>query len=448
MGELKATGWYLRQDKHNVKRKNYRYIKKSITFADMNKIESFVYHKVKNNYILKNLLRNVYQGFYDLMPRRASWTKIAPLVREGFFYGFHDTTPFSADDKKVLCNHLLIPLRMPTANDVLEVGYFTGEEFDRWVKVGETTAWNYHKGCRLQWVSDHRCIFNTGEGGRLGATICDIEDGSTKKIAWAIDTVSHDGRWATSFSYERLEMNMPGYGYAIGDGEAYAEELKSGHTGLFLIDLEKGSRQLLLSLQQIAAFEPQEGMDNDTMHFVTHTEFSHSDRYVDFLHRWYKGTYRRTRLLIYDRETGQLHASPTTGMVSHYAWNGQDGLVAYCRVEDVDSHVFFTDATMREWKRCGYPRLNSDGHHHFVNDHCFVVDTYPDRHRHARLYLVDTETDAVEMVADVESGKHFVSPDEHHHWKCDLHPRCSHNGHWLCFDSVHTGKRALCLMKQ
>ena len=229
--------------------------------------------------------------------------------------------------------------------------------------------------------------------------------------------------------------------------EAYAEELKSGHTGLFLIDLEKGSRQQLLSLQQIAAFEPQEGMDNDTMHFVTHTEFSHSDRYVAFLHRWYKGTYRRTRLLIYDRETGQLHASPTTGMVSHYAWNGQDGLVAYCRVEDVDSHVFFTDATMREWKRCGYPRLNSDGHHHFVNDHCFVVDTYPDRRRHARLYLVDTETDAVEMVADVESGKHFVSPDEHHNWKCDLHPRCSHNGHWLCFDSVHTGKRALCLME-
>ena len=138
MGELKATGWYLRQDKHNVKRKNYRYIKKSITFANMNKIEAFVYRRVKNNYILKNLLRNVYQGFYDLMPRRASWTKIAPLVREGFFYGFHDTTPFSADDKKVLCNHLLIPLRMPTANDVLEVGYFTGEEFDRWVKVRRT----------------------------------------------------------------------------------------------------------------------------------------------------------------------------------------------------------------------------------------------------------------------------------------------------------------------
>ena len=126
MGELKATGWYLRQDKHNVKRKNYRYIKKSITFADMNKIESFVYHKVKNNYILKNLLRNVYQGFYDLMPRRASWTKIAPLVREGFFYGFHDTTPFSADHKQVLRNHPLLPLRMPRAHPVLEVGSSTG----------------------------------------------------------------------------------------------------------------------------------------------------------------------------------------------------------------------------------------------------------------------------------------------------------------------------------
>ena len=32
----------------------------------MNKIEEFVYTRVKNNYVLKNFLRNMYQGFYDL----------------------------------------------------------------------------------------------------------------------------------------------------------------------------------------------------------------------------------------------------------------------------------------------------------------------------------------------------------------------------------------------
>lgn len=412
----------------------------------MNKVESFVYHLVKNNYIIKNLLRNIYQSLYDILPDYESWFVSPPVVREGYFYGFHDTTPFCHDNSAILCNRLTIPLRMPDADDVLEVGMLSGKDYSVWKKIGETTAWNYHKGCRLQWVDDRRCIFNIVDNGILKSKICGTDGQVLSVIDWPIDTVSHDGLWATSFSYGRLQHNMPGYGYAISDAEAFLDRETTADTGLYLIDVESNRRKMLVSLEQLSALRHEESMEG-TMHFVTHTEFSADGRYVAFLHRWYKGTSRHTRLVVYDRETGNMHVSPTTGMVSHYAWNSRNGIVAYCRVENVDSHVYFDGPDMAEWRRCGYPQLNSDGHHHFIDDDTFVVDTYPDRRRHVRLYKVDITSGEVTLLADAKSPKRFVSPDEQHHWKCDLHPRCSRDGRLVSFDSVHTGKRALCVMK-
>ncbi len=412
----------------------------------MNRLEAFVYKQVKNNYILKDFLRNAYQGFYDLLPNYESKFANEPIVLEDCYFGFHDACPFSKDNSKILSNRLTIPLRMPTEQDALEVGYWTGKDFSQWVKVGETCAWNYHKGCRLQWVNKHLVIYNVCDNGVLKSRVHDIETGGEETIGWAIDTVSGDGKQAASFSYGRLQEMMPGYGYVTGDDDAHLDKMTAKDTGLYLVNLENNSRELLVDLQTLSELHPEEGMD-DTYHFVTHTEFSADSRYLAFLHRWYKGTFQRTRLIVMDLRTRQMYISPTTGMVSHYAWNSKNGIIAYCRVEDIDSHVYFNDPTMRTYKRCGYPQLNSDGHQHFIDDGHFLVDTYPDKYRHAKLYRVDVETDEVVLLADVKSPKKFVSPNDHKNWKCDLHPRCSADGTLASFDSVHTGTRSLCVMK-
>ena len=412
----------------------------------MNKLEAFVYERVKNNYVLKDMIRNIYQGFYDLLPNYDSWFINEPVVVEDCYYGFHDVKPFNSDNRLLLANRLTIPLHMPTEDDALEVGYLSGEKYSQWHKLSETRAWNYHKGCRLQWVDDTHVIFNTCEGGRLNATICDLSVTDRYLISWPVDSVSPDGRLASSFSYGRLEKLMPGYGYAIGDDEACLEEYAPSSTGLYLIDLQKNERRLLIDLKRLAAIQSEADMAGK-YHFVTHTEFSPDGRYLAFLHRWYNGTFQRTRLIVCDLQTNEFHVSPTTGMVSHYVWNARNGIVAYCRMEDIDSHVYFSGPDMREWKRCGYPKLNSDGHHHFIDDDTFVVDTYPDKYRHMKLWKVSVTTDEVALLADVKSLKQFVNPDDDHNWKCDLHPRVSADGTLVCFDSTHTGRRSLCVMR-
>lgn len=411
----------------------------------MNKIESFVYNKVKNNYVIKNLVRNAYQGFYDLLPNYESKFSMPPILKENSFFGFHDVTPFSADGSKHLAYRLNIPLKMPTRDDLLEVGYWTGENFSEWKHVGETGAWNYHKGCRLQWVDANTCIFNAVADGKLCAKMIQVETGQNTILSWPIDTVSYDGKLAATFSYERLQAMMPGYGYLYGDEDAYMDEKVSSKTGLFLINLHTNERQLLFSLKQLSELHHEPSMD-DTFHFVTHTEFSCDNRYLSFLHRWYKGTFHRTRLIVYDLQQKQLYVSPTTGMVSHYNWNALNGIIAYCRMENVDSHVYFSGPDMKEWKRCAYPQINVDGHQHFIDNDWFLVDTYPDKWRHAKLYKVNKDTNEVVLLADAKSPKQFVAPDPQHWWKCDLHPRCDQQSRWVSFDTVHTGIRSLCIM--
>ena len=412
----------------------------------MNKVESFVYKLVKNNYVVKNIVRNIYQGFYDMLPNYGSEFVSNPIVRKNCFFGFHDLDPFSKDDEYVLSNRLTIPLRMPTSTDILEVGVWSGKDFSDWTKLGETRAWNYHKGCRLQWVGQGRCIYNIAEGNAVKSEIVGLSGNERHRIDWPIDTVSPDGHLATTFSYERLQQFMPGYGYVYHDADSVLEDKIPSSTGLFVVDLDANKRTLVLDLATIAAFRHEEDMD-DAYHFVTHTEFSPDGRYVAFLHRWYKGVRRRTRLIVFDLDSREMFVSPTTGMVSHYCWNKANGIVAYCRIDDIDSHVYFYGPTMAEYKRCGYPELNSDGHHHFINDNEFVVDTYPDKYRHARIYKVNVNTDEVSLLANVRSYKKFASPSIYKHWSCDLHPRCSADGKWLCFDSVFTGERSLCIMR-
>ena len=251
----------------------------------MNQLEALVYKKVKNNYKVKNFVRNLYQGFYDLLPNYDSKFMQEPVVHAGSFYGFHDTNPFSPDGSKHLAYRLRIPLRMPTATDVLDVGYWTGDAFSEWHKIGATLSWNYHKGCRLQWVGESdECIYNVYADGRMRSSVCNVVTGAERLLDWPVDTVSPDGRLAASFSYERLEQMMHGYGYVFGDDDSFLNEDEPAGTGLFVIDLGRNERRLLLSLEAIAAFEREDSMQG-MFHFVTHTEFSPDGRYVSFLHR-------------------------------------------------------------------------------------------------------------------------------------------------------------------
>ena len=427
----------------------------------MNKIEKLVYDALKRHPQIKLFVRDMYQNVMDLIPDKPNFTVDDVQVLEGYFWGFHDVSPISNDERHMLGCKLNIPLRMPEPGEPLTIGYWDIGNLGEFHKVADCYAWGYHKGCRLQWLgnSNDTFIFNTARDGQLCAEIHRIPSANEtpernsslftlhSSLSFPIDTVSWDGRYATSFSYRRLNELMPGYGYDIEDG-SYLDEGHPADTGLYIVDMEKNTRKLLFSLDYLASLEPTENMKG-ARHFVTHTEFSKDNQYVIFMHRWIHDDpdKRFSRLITCRLDGSELYISPTTDMVSHYVWDEKWGILAFCRINNVDGHYLFSDHTMKRWRHVA-PQLNSDGHQSFIpGADAFITDTYPDGRRYAKRWRVDLNTDETKLLADLKSPKEFQSPNCYKNWCCDLHPRVSPQGTYVTFDSVHTNHRALCVMK-
>ena len=416
----------------------------------MNRIERLVYDRVKRNPKIKMFLRNTYQTLFDLLPVREYHSAYPITVREGYYFGFHDHTPFSPDNKMLLANRYSIGLRMPREDDELEVGLFHGDNFDIWQPIGKTRAWNWHQGCKLQWRGLWpELIYNDFVDGKFVARIHNIETSDAREFSHPISSVSADGQWAVGYSFERVQRYMPGYGYVQCANDLQLDSKRPDYSGLYLINLHTGVKRELLSIAEVAAYQPESGSD-DMWHYVSHTIFCPSSQRIAFLHRWVPQDTRarRTRMLTCDLEGKNWHLFPTREMVSHLGWRNDQQIVAYCRLPDGrDRYVLFTDQMSGTGEIIGESVFSSDGHPCFSLDgRWMLTDTYPDRTRRSCLVLFDTTNGYRYNLAYLRSPRRFATRHPHLHWACDLHPRFDRTGRYLCFDATYTNHRSLCMI--
>ena len=419
----------------------------------MNKIEEIVYHTLYKHPAIKLFVRNLYQGIFDLLPRRSNYILGKSSLKEGFFFGFHDVCPFNFNESKVLANKLTFDLKMPLKGDSVEVGYFNFKngELGEFVSLSSSTAWNYHKGCRMQWIDDESIIFNTSLDDKLVSKIINVNIKEVKVIGSPIDTVynSDSETVAATFSYGRLQLCMPGYHYPYDD-DSYKESKYPAETGLFLLDLRTGEKKLLVDLAELAKCFCE---DNPDMyyHYVTHTEFSKDGRYISFLYRRMidGGDINRriTKILVYDRHLDKVLELPTQVSGSHYVWNNKNQIIASCIINNKSCHVLYDMKDIDNYKIVSPSILNQDGHQTFITDDTFITDTYPDKWRQCQLYIADVESKSVTKILSINSPKKFMSKTVYNYTDCDLHPRVSHSGKYVCCDVVYTGKRGLFVME-
>lgn len=393
-------------------------------------------------------VRNVYQRVCDVVPVKKSNSPYLISVREGFYFGFHDKTPWSADNKKLLTNRILVPLRMPLPTDELEVGYFTGETYSEFVSISRTRAWNWQQGCMLQWIgATDRFLFNDFDRNAHIARIYHASGNLVETLPLPIGAVSPDGNWGLSYNFERCNIYSPGYGYANGFDAEIGVEKPVKH-GLNLVNLPSGETKRLLSVKDVASLQPDSSMDG-AFHYLTHCQFAPSSKRFVFFHRWIKNfNVFGTRMISCDLGGKELFIFPTKGMVSHVAWRDDQHVLAYARVNDRgDRYVLFEDRN-RDFEVIGEKHFNSDGHPSYSPDGKWILtDTYPDRFRRSYLILYNTVTDRRFNIAKLKSPRMFASPTFEKNWQCDLHPRWNRTGTMVCFDSAHTGSRALCTMQ-
>ncbi|SMC26338.1 hypothetical protein SAMN02746041_02607 [Desulfacinum hydrothermale DSM 13146] len=357
------------------------------------------------------------------------------------FFGYYDKSPWNLSGDKLLALEVPFDDRPPTARDQAVVGCLLLHEGNRFQALGESLAWNWQQGCMLQWHPadpDTWICHNHREGGKFVGLIRNLKGTVEARFDRPFYAMHPDGMGAISLNFSRLHRLRPGYGYA-GVEDPWAEDPLPDGDGLWWMDLQKGSSELILSVKEVARVEPRM-YPPDVPHWVNHVQFSPRGTRFAFLHRWVHP--RRgwaTRLMVAEADGTRLRPIITTGVVSHYDWKDEDRLLAWAMGAEGRPAFHLYNVESGESRVVGGHVMQEDGHCNFSpNGRWILNDTYPDPYGMRTLYLYDLH------------GKRrinldrFLSPARYRgEIRCDLHPRWKRDGTAVCIDSTHTGSRQM-----
>lgn len=362
------------------------------------------------------------------------------------YFGYYDKFPYDATGRYLLAMETDFMDRPPEPDDAARIGIVDLEGDGEFEPVAETYAWNWQQSTHLQWMPtapDREIIYNIRQGDRYVACIHDVKSGKKRVLPRPIYAVSRSGKQAVSVNFSRIHACRPGYGYN-GIPDPWADDLHSDEDGIYLMDLETGEAEFIISLAQAAAIEPDETIEGGK-HWFNHLQFSTDDSRFLFLHRWHytmpNGQLGRyTRLLTANPDGSDLYLLNKDDMTSHFDWKSGNEILAWARQFDIGDYYFlFTDQT-DEVEIIGKDVLTCDGHCSYSPDGRFILtDTYPQGGNHDRtLLLYENETG---LRTDI--GAFYSPPELQGEIRCDLHPRWNRDGTKVCFDSMHEGERQM-----
>lgn len=409
----------------------------------MNLVERKVYNFVKNFPRLKYFIVRTYQIIFSLIPGRRVITKNEIIVREGYFYGFHDKSPWSHDNQFLLAHHFKMKNRLPNIEDTLDIGIFQGDSWKTFFPIAKTNAWNWQMGSMLQWVGNtDNFIFNDYDGEKHISRMFNIQGQELITFSVPISAISRNGMYAVSHSFNRQKSQLgpKAYGYATGK-DANESENVSSNEFLKIINIKTQVITNLISLSKIVEYKHTLEM-NDAYHYFTHCLFSPDSRKLLFIHRWLnKKNQEFSRLFSINISEGTLYLFPTSGMVSHITWRNDNEVLAYCEVEKKEQYYLLENLTGR-YRLLDTNQFSENGHPSYSKGDLLLTDTYPNRSRYQSLLVYSETKKQLTTIAKLKAPQSFVGGI-----KCDLHPRWNRTGEYICFDSAHTGTRSLCTVR-
>lgn len=379
-------------------------------------------------------------------------SQMAPFERmtrepEQNFFGYYDLQPWSGNGRFHLCNRVGFMDRMQSAGDKAELGMIRLNDY-RFIPLASTYAWNFQQGTMLQWNPlnpDEEIIFNSYLRDSFKASVMNIVTGKTRVIHRPLANVSQDGKRGLSINFSRLFDFRPGYGYAgIPDEKANVQAPEDD--GIFLVDMEKGTEKLIISMPAISEIFTKKFKSKNPKLLVNHITFNPSgDRFVCLVrnmampgektHGW------ATLVFTADIDGKNIHVLNGYGGASHYIWRDSEhiliyadlpgpGKMALCLAKDFSSECEVLDPTFFAF----------DGHCSYSPDKNFILyDSYPDADGYRKLLLYDLKKQKGMKLAELFSGRHELQYCED--IRCDLHPRWNRDGSAISFDSTHESHR-------
>lgn len=358
-----------------------------------------------------------------------------------YFFGYYDLQPMDTTGRYHLSHRVKFMDRLPESADIAELGAID-RKTGAFVKWSETTAWNFQQGAMLRWYKDdEHIVYNVFDGAGYRAEIKNIVTGDVRRLPRAFADISADGRYAVCINFPRIYDFRPGYGYA-GIPDVYADVNAPAEDGVWLMDVERGTCELVISYAQIRRQFPQLPYSDGKL-LVNHITFNPSgNRFLFLLRNFPVNGQKWNTMLITSDLQGNMYKLTDYCVNSHYHWkNDREILIVTSAETEIQNYCLYLleDLTNKK-ERLPEPNPTTDIHCLYSPDRRYIMgDGYPDGNSCRTLWLIDTTTN--EIIRAVDS--HTVVPDSVD-IRCDLHARWSRDGQYVTYDSTHTGKRTIC----
>ncbi len=380
-------------------------------------------------------------------------TERKPMYHGFFFYNCSQNELFQFDPsgRYMLGLRIFVEGRKVQPFDKGEVGYFDLQKKNRWTKIGETTAWNWQQGCRLQWIpgSSNEIIWNdrSDDGKKLISRIYNINSKKTRILPFPVYTISPDGKTALSINFERIVHEGCKY---VGINDPYKNKWAPDEIGIWKMDMKSGKLELIKSVKDMAKHMYPYELPPDT-----------TKRKLYIFREGFNPSGNRFIAFVKDAITTQPGRNEARTEGFSMDLNGNDIRYFY---KQPSHHFWLNDHEIMDngfhpdpetgFTVRGYFRFEDDGsgkpkekyfdapNGHITlhkNGEWILTDTYNiDGHIH--LYMYHLPTKKLVPLADlIYKLGGYLFPYDPGIFRVDLHPRFTPDGKQVSIDSSHEG---------
>ncbi len=246
----------------------------------------------------------------------------------GFF--FYQVLQFDVSGRYLLGLRVYCQSRDVRADDRGDVGYIDLKDGLKWTKIGQTRAWNWQQGNRLQWrPKSDEIVWNdrSDDGKSFVCRVYDFRTGTRRTLPRPIYDLSPDGSTALTHDYARMK-DFKGTEY-VGIEDPYEKEFAPSRSGIWKMDMESGKSQMIITLEKMAGIAYPKGLPaSGHLYFFREGWNPSGTRLVAFIKDHANNLFQAYSMSSDGGDVRYLYGNP-----SHHTWIDDD------RIMDFGGHV-------------------------------------------------------------------------------------------------------------
>ena len=376
---------------------------------------------------------------YPVVTRVSDPGTIEHRCYTGFF--FYQCLQFDTTGRYLLGMRVYFQNRVVEPTDRADIGYIDLKDGFKWTKIGETMAWNWQQGARLQWrPRADEIVWNdrSNDGKKYVCRVYNFRTGKRRTLPRPVYDLSRDGATALTHDFERIKHYGTEY---VGIEDLYQNQYAPSKTGVWKMNMDTGKAKLIMSLAGIAAIAYPNGIPSSgCLYFFREGWNPSGTRFIAFIKDPENGGFKDKAFSMTSNGTDvrYLYNNP-----SHHSWQDDNYILDFGKHtppgggSPLAGYFLFKDDGTGRAKELLWATDSSkfNGHDSYVSGpggDWIISDTYSIE-GFQYLFLYHRPTKLFVPLAKLKStageGIHRV----------DLHPRLSRDGRIVSIDATHEG---------